>query len=68
MHAQAMIVQSMKGNCCIIVAIHKYVNMWLKYNRGSKISTPGNNNAQSLEGLAAKHTKWQFYRNAGVAG
>ena len=42
--------------------------MWLKYNRGSMISTPGNNNAQSLKGLAAKHTKWKFLRNVRVVG
>ena len=68
MYAQAMNAQSMKGNYFIIVSIHKFVNIWLKYNRGRNISTPGNNNAQSLKGLAAKHTKWQFQKNAGVAG
>ena len=63
-----MTTQSRKGNCCKIMSIHEYNNIELKHRWGSKISTPGNNNTQSLEGLAEIHTKWKICKNAGVAG
>ena len=67
MISPAMTAQSMKYNYCKLMSIHEYSNVELKHRWGSKISTPGNNNTQSLEGLAEIYTKWKFCINVGVA-